>query len=371
MHDHKDHDHADHDHSHAPTVGDHNERKVLLAFVLIFGFMIVEVVGGVMSGSLALLADAGHMLTDAAALALAYAAFRFGRRAADSRRTFGYLRFEVVAGFVNALTLFGIVVWILWEAWRRFHQPHAVLAGPMFGVAVAGLLVNVLVLWILTRGDSEHVNIRGAVLHVLGDLLGSVGAVLAAVVIWTTGWTPIDPILSVLVSVLILRSAWVLLTKSLHILLEGAPEHAAPEQIVAYLMDTVTGVADVRHVHVWQITSGRSLATLHVRLVDDGDARTVSRAVEHAVKARFSIEHVTVAIDWNDTVAQDACSLAPYADTAPRSQHAHGHRQGHRHDHDHEHGDEHRHEDSHAHGDDEDRHADGPLSAEARRTPQR
>ena len=346
VHDHHDHDH----HSHAPTVSHHNERKVLLSFGLIFAFMIVEVVGGLMSGSLALLADAGHMLTDAAALALAYAAFRFGRRAADSRRTFGYLRFEVVAGFVNALTLFGIVVWILWEAWRRFHQPHPVLAGPMFGVAVAGLLVNLWVLWILTRGDSDHVNVRGAVLHVMGDLLGSVGAVLAAVVIWTTGWTPIDPILSVVVSLLILRSAWVLLKTSLHILLEGAPAHAAPEQIAAYLMDTVTGVAEVRHVHVWQITSGRALATLHVRLVEDDDARIVSRAVEHAVKGRFLIEHVTVAIDWNDDAPHPACSLAQPGAMPPPPAHAHGHRPGNRHDHDHDHNHDHGHGAAHGHG---------------------
>src|SRR5690606_14486709 len=134
-HDHHGHDH---DHSHAPTVTGDNERKVLLSFFLIFTFMVVEVIGGLVSGSLALLADAGHMLTDAAALALAYAAFRFGRRAADARRTFGYLRFEVVAGFINAITLFAIVVWIVYEAWRRFQEPHVVLAGPMLGVALVG-----------------------------------------------------------------------------------------------------------------------------------------------------------------------------------------------------------------------------------------
>lgn len=308
-HDH-DHDHGHgHDHHHAPAVSQANERKVLLAFVLIFGFMIVEVVGGLLSGSLALLADAGHMLTDAAALALSWAAFRIGRRAADSRRTFGYARFEVVAGFVNALTLLGIVVWIGWEAWRRLQQPHAVLAGPMLGVAVAGLLVNGLVLWILTRGDSEHVNIRGAVLHVLGDLLGSVGAVGAAIVIGLTGWTPIDPLLSLLVSLLILRSAWQLLGKSLHILLEGAPDHATPELIARHLLAQVPGVAGVRHVHVWQITSGRALATLHLQLVDDREARRVTRAAEQAVQARFGIEHVTVAVDWNDGGAS-ACSLS-------------------------------------------------------------
>ena len=186
-----DHDH-DHDHSHAPTVTGDNERKVLVSFFLIFSFMIVEAVGGVLSGSLALLADAGHMLTDAAALALAYFAFRFGRRAADARRTFGYARFEVVAGFVNAVTLFAIVVWIVYEAFRRFLAPVEILSGPMLTVAVAGLLVNVFVLWFLTRGDTEHVNIKGAALHVMGDLLGSVGAIAAALVIRYTGWTPID-----------------------------------------------------------------------------------------------------------------------------------------------------------------------------------
>ena len=135
------HDDHSHDHSHAPTVTSDNERKVLLSFFLILTFMIVEVIGGLISGSLALLADAGHMLSDAAALALAYAAFRFGRRAADSKRTFGYLRFEVLAGFINAITLFAIVVWIVYEAWQRFQEPHVILAGPMLGVAIAGLLI--------------------------------------------------------------------------------------------------------------------------------------------------------------------------------------------------------------------------------------
>ena len=237
------HDH-DHDHSHTPTITSDNERKVLLSFGLIFTFMVVEVVGGLLSGSLALLADAGHMMTDAAALALAYAAFRFGQRAADSKRTFGYLRFEVVAGFVNAVTLFAIVGWIVYEAWERFQEPQPILAGPMFGVAVAGLLVNILVFWILTRGDS---------------------AVGAAIVIYLTGWTPIDPILSVLVSLLVLRSAWKLAARSLHILLEGAPDGAAPEKIERHLLEHVPGVAAVGHIHVWSITSGRTLATMHVR----------------------------------------------------------------------------------------------------------
>lgn len=325
-HDHHGHDHT---HAHAPTVTGANERKVLLSFFLIFAFMIVEVIGGLVSGSLALLADAGHMLTDAAALALAYAAFRFGRRAVDARRTFGYSRFEVVAGFINAITLFAIVIWIVYEAWQRFQQPHAVLAGPMLGVAVAGLLVNLFVFWILTRGDSEHVNIKGAALHVLGDLLGSVGAVAAAVVIYYTGWTPIDPILSVVVSLLILRSAWTLLGKSLHILLEGAPDNAAPALIEHHLMQAVPGMAAVNHIHVWSITSGRVLATMHVRPRDDADARVVVRAVERELKSRFSIEHATVAIDWNDET--EPCSLSQ-ASLPVEHGHAHEH---HEHGHDH------------------------------------
>lgn len=316
-HSHHDHDHSGHDHSHTPTVTRANERKVLVSFVLIFTFMLVEVVGGVLSGSLALLADAGHMFTDAVALALAYLAFRFGRRAADSKRTFGYLRFEVVAGFVNAVTLFAIVGWIVYEAWQRFQQPHAVLAGPMFAVAFVGLLINVLVLWILTRGDSEHVNIKGATLHVMGDLLGSVGAVGAAVIIYFTGWTPIDPILSVLVSLLILRSAWKLLGKSLHILLEGAPDNASPEKVVDHLMQAVPDLADVSHVHVWEITSGRTLATLHVRPRSDAQAQSVVRAVERELMAKFNIEHATVAVTWNDDAT--SCSLASGKSSEPDS----------------------------------------------------
>lgn len=306
---HHSHSHAHHhNHSHAPEVSADNERKVLLSFFLIFSFMVVEVIGGLISGSLALLADAGHMLTDASALALAYAAFRFGRKAADAKRTFGYLRFEVIAGFINAMTLFVMVGWILFEAWERFSEPQPVLAGPMMVVAIAGLVVNILVFWILTQGDSEHVNIKGAALHVMGDLLGSIGAVAAAVVIQFTGWTPIDPILSVVVSLLILRSAWTLLNKSLHILLEGAPDNATPDQIRDHIKDNVPGVTDVSHVHVWSITSGRVLATLHVRPVQDDMAREVTQAVESELMEAFPVEHVTVAVNWNEGTSA-TCSL--------------------------------------------------------------
>ncbi len=306
-HSHHNHDH-EHGHSHTPQVTASNERKVFIAFILTFTFMIVEVVGGVVSGSLALLADAGHMLTDSAALALAYAAFRFGRKAADEKRTFGYLRFEVVAGFINAITLFAIVVWIIYEAYQRLQRPSDVLAGPMLVVAVMGLLVNLFVFWYLTRGDSEHVNIKGAALHVMGDLLGSIGAIVAAIVIYFTAWAPIDPILSVIVSLLILKSAWSLLGKSLHILLEGAPDHISPRLVENYLLENVKGVTRVSHVHVWQITSGRVLATLHVRPTTDAEAKVVVQSVEKTLKSHFNIEHATVAVDWNE--GAENCSLS-------------------------------------------------------------
>ncbi|WP_413616194.1 cation diffusion facilitator family transporter [Halomonas cupida] len=318
---HHDHDH-DHDHSHVPAVTSTNERKVLISFCLIFTFMIVEAVGGILSGSLALLADAGHMLTDATALALAYAAFRFGRRAADSKRTFGYLRFEVIAGFVNAVTLFAIIGWIGYEAWQRFLDPGEILAGPMLIVAIIGLLVNIIVLWIMTRGETDHVNVKGAILHVMGDLLSSVGAIVAAIVIYLTGWTPIDPILSVLVAMLILRSAWKLLAKSLHILLEGAPENALPDALERTLMRSVEGLAAVSHIHVWQLTSGQTLATLHVRPESDEDAKRVVKSVEKELLDQFSIEHATVAIDWNSESSESSCVL-------------HQHTDGHDHDHNH------------------------------------
>lgn len=314
------HDHDGHDHSHVAKVTPENERKILVSFALIFTFMVVEAVGGVVSGSLALLADAGHMLTDAIALGLAYVAFRLGRRAADSRRTFGYARSEVIAGLVNALTLFGIVGFIVYEAIDRFQQPQPVMAGSMFIVAIVGMLVNLFVLWYLTRGDSEHVNVKGAVLHVMGDLLGSVGAIVAAVVIWYTGWTPIDPILSVFVSLLILRSAWSLLKKTLHILLEGAPSDADADMIASHLKKAVDGVQNVRHVHVWSISSDRVLATLQVQPKIGADLRSLVRQAEHELKERFGIGHPTIGIDWDGS---GNCSLEQAASAPMHVGHAH------------------------------------------------
>ena len=305
-HDHSDYDHAGH--SHAPTVSASNERVVFIGFLLTGGFMFAEIIAGVLSGSLALIADAGHMLTDAAALLLAWAAFRFGRRTSDSQRTFGYMRLEVVAGLINAVALFALVGWIIYEAIRRFMTPHEVLAGPMFIVAVLGLVINVVVFLVLSRGDKEHVNIRGAMVHVLGDLLGSVAAIAAAVTIWLTGWMPIDPILSVLVSLLVLRSAWQLFRNSLHILMEGTPRNVVVEDLSKALVAKVPGVSEVRHVHVWSITSGKPVATLEIVLAQGADAPSVTQAVKAALLADYGIAHSTIEIVWDENAPN--CALA-------------------------------------------------------------
>src|SRR5215217_352221 len=298
-HDHSGHDHEGH--SHAPTVSAGNERVVLIGFLLTATFMVAEVVAGFLSGSLALIADAGHMLTVAAALLLAWGAFRFGRRASDGQRTFGYMRLEVVAGLINAVTLFALVAWIIYEAIQRFMTPHEVLAGPMFVVAVLGLVVNIVVFVVLSRGDKEHVNIRGAMVHVLGDLLGSVAAIAAAITIWLTGWMPIDPILSVLVGLLVLRSAWALFRNSLHILMEGTPGNVVIEDLSKALVEKVPGLAAVRHVHVWSITSGKPVATLEIALAPGANADAVTRAAKAALQTDYGIIHSTIEIVWDET----------------------------------------------------------------------
>jgi cobalt-zinc-cadmium efflux system protein len=222
-----------------------SERRVFWAMVLTGGFMGIEVVGGLVSGSLALLADAGHMLTDFAALGLAWFAFRIARRPPDQRRSYGYHRIQVLAAFVNGIVLVAVVGWILVEAVGRLLAPVEVLGGVMLAVAVGGLLVNIAAFALLHGGDRDNINLRAAAIHVLGDLLGSAAAILAAGVILGTGWMPIDPLLSVLVALLILRSSWLIIKKSAHILLEGTPDWLDVGRLRADLVAQVPGVEDV------------------------------------------------------------------------------------------------------------------------------
>jgi len=289
------HDHdQDHGHSHGHGA---NEQKLLWAMLLTGGFMLAEVVGGVISGSLALLSDAGHMLTDFVSLALAWLAFRLGRKQADLRRSYGYHRFQVLAAFVNGLALFVIAAWILIEAARRLVEPVEVLAGPMLAIAILGLVVNLAAFWILQQGETENLNVRGAALHVLGDLLGSVAAIVASLVILGTGWMPIDPILSVLVVVLILRAAWTVVRRSGHILLEGTPEHVHPADVRARLTAAVPEVADVHHIHVWSLTSERPVVTLHAVLTDGADHDLALGKIHRALAELFGLSHATVQLE--------------------------------------------------------------------------
>ncbi len=278
-----------------------NIRRVQIALVLTASFMLVEVVGGILSGSLALLADAGHMLTDTMALALTAFAFRVSARPADEKRSFGYQRFQIIAAFVNGLSLLLVVGWILVEAVRRFIDPPDVLGQTMLVVAGAGLIVNIVAFIILHGGDQQNLNMRGAALHVIGDLLGSVAAIVAAIVIMSTGWMPIDPILSVVVAMLILHSAWKLVRRSAHILLEGAPEWLDVAEIQSKIISTVPDVSGVHHVHVWCQTPQNLMLTMHVVLDESAaDVTAVVRSVKQILRAEFGINHSTIEVEKGD-----------------------------------------------------------------------
>lgn len=283
----------DHDHSHGG-----NRRRLLIALVITALFTVVEVIGGLITRSLALLADAGHMLTDSMALALAVFAFVISARPPDSQRSFGYHRMQIIAAFVNGLTLLAIVAWILIEAVRRLISPPEVMGETMLYVAIAGLLVNIVSFAILHGGDQDNLNMRGAALHVLSDLLGSVAAIAAALVIIYTGWMPVDPLLSIVVALLILRSALFIVRRSGHILLEGTPDWLNIEEMKERLKSAVPQVCDVHHVHVWGLTQERLMLTMHIVLEDgEGDAAATIRSVKSILASDYGIHHSTIEIE--------------------------------------------------------------------------
>ena len=297
-----DHDHP-HVHEHAVSGGGHS-RKLLFAFALTTLMMVAEVVGGAWSGSLALIADAGHMMVDALALLLALVGAWMATRPADSRRSYGYGRIEVLVGFVNALSQFVLVGWIIYEAVTRLMHPGEILSGTMLVVAIIGLLVNLLVLRMLHGHAHDNVNLAGASLHVLGDLLGSVAAVAAALLIRWFDWLWADPVLSLLVSLLILNSAWRLLRLSAHILLEGVPDGMDSAAVEVSLRGADPSIRDVHHLHVWQLASGSRMATLHAELHQHADSAQALRAIKLMLRDRFGIQHVTVQIDPGECLDQ-------------------------------------------------------------------
>jgi cobalt-zinc-cadmium efflux system protein len=278
-----------------------NLKRVQLALVLTATFMIVEVVGGILSGSLALLADAVHMLTDSMALGLAAFAFRVSSRPPDRKRSFGYQRVQIIAAFANGLGLLALVAWILFEAVQRLVDPPEIMGQTMLLVAVAGLVVNIIAFVVLHGGDQQNLNIRGAALHVAGDLLGSVAAIIAAVVILGTGWMPIDPLLSVVVAALILRSAWKLVMRSAHVLLEGAPDWLNVGVMREKIVDKVPEVAGIHHVHVWGLTPQDLMLTMHVVFAESpSDATALVRDIKGVLRDEFGISHSTIEVETDD-----------------------------------------------------------------------
>lgn len=285
-----------HGHSHAPAVTAQNARRIAVVFLLTAGYAVVQAVGGWLSGSLALIADAGHMVSDAAALLLALLAYRIAARAPDARRTYGFHRVRVLAALANGASLLLLVAWIVWEAIGRLRVPSEVLTGPMLLVACIGLLVNVAGAAILWRGDRDDGNLRGALLHVIGDLLGSIGAIAAAIGIMFTGWNILDPILSILVAALVVRSAWGLVADSINILLQAVPrglDARALEDDIAGL----PGVADAGHFHAWTLTDDSIVATVHITPAAGADPLDLPSIVAAHLHDRYAIDHVTVQVD--------------------------------------------------------------------------
>jgi len=290
-----------HESHHNSGVESGSITRVQIALALTGTFMIVELIGGILSGSLALLADAGHMLTDTMALGLAAFAFRVSSRPADSKRSFGYHRFQIIAAFVNGLSLLVIVAWILFEAIQRMIDPPEVIGQTMLLVASGGLVVNIISFLVLHGGDQENLNIRGAALHVLGDLLGSVAAIIAAIVILQTGWMPIDPILSVLVAALLLRSGWHLVRRSVHILLEGVPDWLDIADLQEKIVAAVPEIIEVHHVHAWGLTPQHPMLTMHVVLEHQpSDSTAIVRRVKQILKSDFEVSHSTIELEIGD-----------------------------------------------------------------------
>jgi len=288
--------HDGHDHAGAP------DARLRWSLALTTTFMAVEVLAGLWSGSLALVADAGHMLTDSAALALALFAVIVSRRPADERRTYGYGRMRVLAAFINGLGLLVIAAWIVFEAAQRLRSPVTILAGPMLAVAAAGLVVNVVV-YLILRGGTD-INTRGAVAHVLGDLLSSVAAIVAASIILATGWTPADPLLSIVVAALIARTGWHVTRESGHTLLEGTPPDFDAAKVERSLLDAIPEIQSVHHVHAWTVGADDSYVTLHVCAADSlGPDSAVARVQLHLAE-HFGYRHVTVQVEYGACLDQ-------------------------------------------------------------------
>lgn len=292
------HDHGGHgDHGHVHGVSaDANVPKLALALALILGFMTVEVIVALISGSLALLSDAAHMLTDAAAIALSLVAARLARRPAKGAMTFGLKRVEILSAQANGVTLLVLAVIIAIEGVRRLFDPPEVEGGLILVVALAGIVVNLAATWVLAQADRRSLNVEGSYQHVLTDLYAFIGTAVAAVVIMTTGFERADPIISLVIAGLMLRSGWGLVRASGRVFLEAAPQGVDPDEI-GHALAAEPLVVEVHDLHVWELTSGFPMLSAHVVVATDSDCHGIRRELEHTLHDRFGIEHTTLQVD--------------------------------------------------------------------------
>lgn len=273
-----------------------NRKKLLLTLSLTGAYMIAEVIGGILTGSLALLADAGHMLTDISGLGMSLVAIHLANRPADDRRSFGFMRAEILAAVANAVLLLGVSIYILFEAYERFRTPPEISGGPMLWVAVVGLLVNIGGIFLLKENSNSNLNMRGAYFEVLSDLLSSVGVIVAAVIIWLTGWTIVDPIVSAGIGLFIFPRTWLLLKDAIHVLLEGSPSDVDVPKLRAKLV-SIAGVSSIHDLHVWTISSGQNSMTAHIVAKKNEDLQKLRASIENVLRHEFGITHSTIQLE--------------------------------------------------------------------------
>ncbi|UCF45796.1 MAG: cation transporter [Myxococcales bacterium] len=295
------HQHHNHHATAAEVAG--NRRRLTMALVLTATYMIAEVVGGLVANSLALLADAGHMFSDAAALGLSLVAVMLAQRPATAHRTYGFHRAEILAALVNGAALLTLAVLIAREAWERLSAPPEVQGGLMLAVACGGLIINVANLLILSGGRKSNLNIRGAWLHVMADTLGSVGAMSAGAAIYFMGWRWADPVASFVIATLVLYSAWGLVRETLDVLMEGVPKGISTADVTAALKE-LPGVLDAHDLHVWSLTSGRNIATIHLVIAEDADHQGIIDTANRTLASRFAIAHATIQVEHDELASQ-------------------------------------------------------------------
>ncbi|MFS0593203.1 cation diffusion facilitator family transporter [Cytobacillus horneckiae] len=314
-----------HDHGHDHTHGA-NKKTLIISFIIITGYMIIEAIGGFITNSLALLSDAGHMLSDSISLGVALLAFTLGEKAANYSKTYGYKRFEILAAVLNGVTLVLIAIYIFYEAIQRFQNPPEVASTGMLIIASIGLLINIFVAWIMMRGGDveENINMRGAYLHVISDMLGSIGAIIAALLMIFFGWGFADPLASVIVAVLVLRSGYYVTKSGLHILMEGTPQNVDMDDIIQIIQNT-RGIQGVHDLHVWSITSGLNALSCHAVVADQmsiAESERMLRQIEHDLEHK-NIHHMTIQLETSAHLHDNSILCKVKAESSGQHHHHH------------------------------------------------